>query len=434
MTSSPEGGSGATVLERRGLPKSKWVRAEMAGVLLVLVLTAVPVGWCGRRDFNEALTFTGRMTGAALMVVALIMFLGVAAVVDYWVRGPTSNLGVVALISAGVALLTNALLLVQTWSDGEKVRYPVLFGVLTVGSVLAVVVVWRTLDEIPAPKRVAAALIVSTVLGVGNFSYQNLYQPYRRGAKPLVYLTVGKAVLSKDRKAFAVPVDIKLENHSDVGFYVLGTEFHAMGEQAPLSGRDRLHTQWRADAEHWSKYREKLPLSRREAYQPGQLVAAQPWIAPGNWIEANDESIARTVIQLPIDTPYDHLAFYATASLARKDRLGLGRSDPIGYSWRGAKLPQWVKDLGKGDDSIVYRSDVRENNAIDSYTRKARCVTVYWRFGVHGVEVSESITRRGEANRVTTESEDRDARGRYGLVDVLAGPIEQTLWGIKSQR
>ena len=430
MKTSPKANSRAQMRARRSLARNKRSRVEMAGVMLVLLLTAVPAGWWGFKDFNEALTFPGRVTGAVLIVVWFITLAGAAAVLDHWLRGTIPYSGLFALISTGVAFLANLMLLLQAATDGERPVYPVLLGLLTVGSAWAAVVVWRTLVEIPAPKRVAMALVVSTVLAIANFSYQNLYQPYQRRAKPLLNLTVGKAVLNRDRKAFSLPVDIKIVNHSDMGFYVVGTEFHAMGERVPLSGRDRLYVQWRVDAENWSKYREKHPLSRREAYQPGELVAAQPWLPSGNWIEASDEYVVRTVVQLPLDTPYDHLAFYATASLARKDQIGLGRFNAIGYSWRGVKLPQWVK----GDDAIVYRADIQENNAIDGYTRKPRSISVYWRFGAHGVDVLESIRRKGEEDSAPSEREDREAPSRYGLVDVQTGPIEQTLWDVKSRR
>ncbi|MFF7969756.1 hypothetical protein [Streptomyces sp. NPDC007905] len=405
----------------------------MAWVALVLLLTALPVGWCGFKDFREALTFAGCVTGTALMLAALIMVVGVAAVVDCWVRGPISNFGVIALISTGVALLTNVLLVLQTWNDGEKVGYKVLSVALTAGSLFAVVLVWRRLDEVPTPKRVAAALIVSTIVAVANFSYQYLFQPYRRDATPLVQLNVGKAVLSADRKVFSVPVDIKLVNHSDMGFYVLGAEFHAMGEEVTVSPKDLARSKWREDAEEWSRYREKHPLTRREVYQPGKLVAAQPWMPPGNWVEANDESLTRTVVQLPSDTNFDKLTFYATLSLARKDRLVMEKFGGPSYSWRGATLPNWVKVGEKENDTIIQTAKMHENNAIDQYTRRERLVTTYWRFGSHGVDVAPVIAPVGEEGRTFPEQTNREVRSRYGLLDVLAGPVEETLDEIKTR-
>jgi hypothetical protein len=77
---------------------------------------------------------------------------------------------------------------------------------------------------------------------------------------------------------------------------------------------------------------------------------------------------------------------------------------------------------------------VHENNAIDECTREPRFITVYWQFGTHGVGVTETITRNGEEDRVLTESELREVDIRYGIVEASAGPIERTLWNIKSRR
>ncbi|SEB98028.1 hypothetical protein SAMN05216532_0090 [Streptomyces sp. 2231.1] len=438
MTASPEpkpeAPSGSYVMTRRGMTRCLCSRAEMAWVVLVLLLTALPVGRFGFEDFTEALTFAGCVTGVALMSAALIMVLGVAAVVDCWVRGASSNFGMIALISTGVASLTNVLLALQTWNDGELVVFKVLTMVLSVSSLFAVLLVWRRLDAIPTPKRVAVALIVSTAVAVTNFSYQYLFQPYRREATPLVQLNVGKAVLSADRKAFSVPVDIKLVNHSDMAFYVLGAEFHAMGEDVTVSRTDLSPLKWREEVEKWALYREKHPLTRREVYQPGELVAAQPWIPAGNWVEANDESLTRTVVQLPSDTNFDKLTFYASLSLARKDRLVLQKFGGSDYSWRGKALPQWAKDGKKENDTIIRTADMRENNAIDNLTRKKRHLTTLWTFGPHGVDVSLAIAPVGEEDRPLSPQTIREVGNRYGLLDVLAGPVEETLEEVKAGR
>ncbi|MEU6604373.1 hypothetical protein ABZ922_04735 [Streptomyces shenzhenensis] len=405
----------------------------MAVITLVLLLTALLLARFGIEDLGEALTYTGRITGAILVLVAATALLGAAAVVDHWFRNSFPYSGMVALIGTVAALLTNAMLLFQTLKDGDSTVYRVLWSVLTAGSAWAVFAVWRTSVVIPAPKRVAAALVVSSGLALANFGYQYLYQPSQRGAKPLVKMTVGKPVLSQDRREFAVPVDISLENHSDVGFYLLGAEFHAMGERVPLSAKDRLREQWRADAEQWSKFKEKHPLSRREIHQPGELVAAEPWMPAGNWIEAGDAFVTQTLVQLPIDTPYDQLAFYASADFARKDRMGLEQVGLEGYSWTGGKVPQWMRDQ-KDVDSVIYRGRVHENNAIAKHTMDPRYVTVYWQFGTNGAGVAETITRDGEEDRTLSGAETRALVNRYGLVSAFSGPLERTLWDIKSQR
>ncbi|MFG2226546.1 hypothetical protein [Streptomyces sp. NPDC048644] len=399
-------------------------------------MTTLLLARFGLEGFVHDLTFPGRITGAVLLAVSFTTLVGAAAILDHCTRQSFPYSGLVALIGAFAALVTNAMLLVQTVKNGDSATYPVLFAVLTAGSACAVFAVWRTSVAIPAPKRVAAALIVSSVIAIANFGYQNLYQPFQRQTRPLITLSMGKAVLSKDRTAFAVPVDITLQNRSDVGFYVLGTEFHAMGKKVPLSSKDRLRQQWRTDAEQWRSPSGVNPLSRREMNQPGEMVEAQPWMPYGQWVESNDTFATRVVVQLPTDTPYDQVALYATASLARKDRLVLQPPlDFVAYSWGKGKVPRWVKEQQKtGLDSLVYRARVHENNAIDERTRDPRFVTVYWRFSTHGASVQTSIGRKGEEDRIAPPEEARDLVSRYGLVDLIAGPVERTLWDIKSQR
>lgn len=59
----------------------------MVLILLVLLPTALLLGWWGIEDLSEALTYTGRITGAILILVSALSLLGAAAVVDHWGRG-----------------------------------------------------------------------------------------------------------------------------------------------------------------------------------------------------------------------------------------------------------------------------------------------------------------------------------------------------------
>ncbi|MFF7970270.1 hypothetical protein [Streptomyces sp. NPDC007905] len=401
-------------------------------IVLVLLLTAAHLALFGLDDFMHALAFSGRITGALLVVASITTFLGAAAVLDYAFGGCFPHSGLVALIGTVAALVTNAMLTLEAARDGDSTYWTVGWGLLTVASAWAVYAVWRTSVQVPAPKRVAAAVIVSTAVALGNFGYQHLYQPYQRGGRPLITLNVGKAMVSQDRKTFAVPVDIKIENHNDVGFYVLGAEFHAMGERVPLTAKDRLRMQWRTDAQQQREFRERSPLARREVHAPGQMVMAQPWMDAGDWLEASDSFVTRTVVQLPLNTQYDRLAFYATASFGRKDRLGLDHFELPRYSWRDGKAPEWAKP--DDVDCVIYRSRVHENNAIDNHTRDPRYLSVYWRFSAHGAGVTYTVARKGEENLQLDPDHTHEMLSRYGIVDAGAGPIEQTLWDIKRQR
>ncbi|MFE5214056.1 MULTISPECIES: hypothetical protein [unclassified Streptomyces] len=400
----------------------------VAFIALVLLVTTAYLAWFGLDDAMNALDFPGRITGAVLSAAAIITFLGTLAVLDYAFRGCLPHSGMVALIATVAAFVTNAMLTAEVFRDGDSTPFQVLWSVLTAASACAAFLVWRTRVEIPAPKRVAAAVVVSSVLAVANFGYQHLYQPYQRGGRPLITISVGQAMLSQDRTKFAVPVDIKLENHSEVGFYVLAAEFHAMGERVQPAREDRLRLQWRADAQQQREFRERSPLTRKETHEPGEMVMAQPWMDPGDWIEASDSLATRIVVQLPVKTYYDHLAFYATASFGRKDRLGLDHFDKRSFSWSDSKMPDWAN--GKDIDAVCYRGRVHENNALDEHTRDPRYLYVYWQFGTHGAGVSYTVARLGEEARKTNP---RKMVSRYGILEAGSGPIEQTLWEIKSQ-
>ncbi|MFF4315510.1 hypothetical protein [Streptomyces sp. NPDC001507] len=402
-------------------------RVSLIVITVVLLLTAAALGNFGARDLLSALTFPGRLTGAVLIVVAATALLGVGALMDHWLRHTCDHSGLIALFATFVTFLANSLLFVELLRDADAIRYKVLFGALTAGSAWAVFAVGRTLKVIPTPKRVATALLATTVIALANFGYQNLYLPSQREIKPIIKLTMDDPVPSKDHKAFSVPVNITLENHSDVSFDVLGTELHAMAQKVSLSQEDRLRRQWRIDAEKWTSFERTDPLSRREVHQPGQLVEAQPWMRYGDQIGANDVLTARVVVQLPMDTPYDQVAFYASAHLTRKDRVSLDHLVHMGYSWSGNQVPQWVKGK-KGYDSIMYESRIHENNAIDRETRDPRYIDVFWQFGTHGANILESIS----VNHGKLESGE-EGQNRYGIRIIEAGPVERTLWDIKGR-
>ncbi|MEV6114032.1 hypothetical protein AB0L59_16335 [Streptomyces sp. NPDC052109] len=414
---------------QRMLARNRRSPVCLVSILLVLLLTTVVLGYFGVLDVGSALNFPGRVTGAALIVAAIITFLGAVGALDHWVWHSFPYSGPVALFGAFVALLSNVLLLVGILKDGDSKFYLAVFCALTVGSAGAVFAVWRTSVVIPAPKRVAAALIVTSVIAVGNFGYQNLYMPSQREAEPVIKLATGAPVTSRDHKAFSVPIDITMENHSDVAFYILGDIFHAMAQRVPLSPKDRLRQQWRTDSEQWKDFEGANPLSRREIHQPGELVEAQPWMPYARWIDPGDTFSARVVLQLPMGTPYDEVTFYASASLARKDRMAVEDLNFKGYSWQGsAHVPSWVSG-NKEWDALVFRGKIDENNAIDEHTRDRRTLSVYWRFGTHGADILEAITSPHGPDASSTETQTR-----YGIRDVETGPVERTLWDIKSRR
>ncbi|MGW2826734.1 hypothetical protein ACWC24_38010 [Streptomyces sp. NPDC001443] len=405
----------------------------MVLIQLVLVVTACWLAVLGAGDVLEALTYAGSITGIILLLAAVTVLVGAVAVWDHWFRNRIPHAGVIALIGTIAAFTTNATLLLFTFKDIDRPVFRVLWCLITVACAWAGYAVWRTLAEIPAPRRVAATVILASGVTLANFGYDRVYQPNHQGARPVIEVATRTPVLTKDGKAFAVPVDIKIKNASDVGFYVLGTEFHAMGERARISPKDRRRQQWRGDAEHWRALQEAHPLSRREIQQPGELVAAQPWMPAGNYIEAGDTFVTQTVVQLPTATQYDKLALYASGTFARKDRLRLDQFELKGYSWDGkTRVARWVQQVQQrlAVDDVVYEGRLYESNSIAKHTRYPRYVHVYWVFGVHGAQLLQTIRREGDEDRGGT-SEDRETDRRYGIVDAVTGPMERTLWDVK---
>ncbi|MFJ4948182.1 hypothetical protein [Streptomyces sp. NPDC088760] len=404
-------------------------RVSLTLIMLVLLATTGMLGWFGYENVVTALRFTGRLTGAVLVAVAFTTLVGAIAAADHWLSRKYEYSGVIALIGSFAAALTNLLVWAEILKNGDYWYFKVLFGLLTVGSAWAAFTVFRTLDKIPAPKRVAATLVVTTVIAVANFGYQNLYQPSQRETLPVIKLDVGKSMQNRGGKSFSVPVDIQIENRGDTAFYVLGTEFHAMAEQVRLSRKDRSMQEWRADAESWKDFRAYNPVSRREIHQPGLLVSAQPWMPYGHWIYAKDTFSALVVVQLPKKNRYDQLTFYAGVHLTRKDLSSVDRLKPSGSSWeKKPRVAAWVKNQ-KDFSSLAYKSRIRENNAIDARTRKPRYITVYWQFGQHGVNVFETINASGAKD----ESQE-SVENRYGVRQVDTGPVATTLWDVKTQR
>ncbi|MFJ3714231.1 hypothetical protein [Streptomyces sp. NPDC090057] len=402
---------------------------SLALITLVLLVTIGMLAWFGYEDFVGALTFAGRLTGAVLIAVAFTTLLGAIAATDHWLSHKYEYSGVIALMASFAAALTNLLVAAEILKDGDYWYFKVLFIVLTVGSAWAAFAVFRTSVLIPAPKRVAATVIVTTVIAVANFGYQNLYQPSQHETTPVVKLTVGKSMQNRGGKSFSVPVDIEIENRGDAAFCVLGTEFHAMAERVQLSRKDRSRRDWQGDSEKWRDYQAFNPVSRREIHQPGQLVSAQPWMPVGRWIYAGDKFSARVVVQLPKRTRYDQLTFYAGAHLTRKDLSSVVRFGPPAFTWKNAQVPTWLKEQ-KDFDYVIYKSEIRENNSVDARTRKPRYITVYWQFGPHGVNIMETINIAGTGKDESQEV----VENRYGVRVVYTGPVETTLWDIKNQR
>ncbi len=393
-------------------------------IVLILLMTAFFLGLFGVEDLSEALAYTGRFTGALLLLAAGASLLGAVAVVDHWFRRSFAHSGLVALLGTVTAIVANLMLLTTTLRDADSTGYLVLWCLLVVGSVWATITVYRTSVEIPAPKRVAAAVIVTSAIAVANFGYTQLYQPYQHATLPVLQLTVKEPVLNSAKNAVAIPFTINLENRSNVGLYVIGTDFEVKGRTAPVSPMDRLTPAWRGDLDAGHA------LSLRENLQPPRMVQGNTWAYFNTWLDAGETTTSSRVVELPVDTRFDQLAFRATALIARKDRIHLDTLEEQGRSWHKRLIPPPAGS--PAGDYVLYRARLHENNAIAEHTRDPRYITMWWTFGENGIAVISTIDRKGEERNRTAEDTERWTT-RYGLSYVETGWIQRSLWDVKRQ-
>jgi hypothetical protein len=402
----------------------RWLVALLA-ILMSLGGTAFYALWWGAQDFVGALAYTGRLTGVLFIFAGFVMVLGALAVIDHWLWRGFAYSGLVALFGTVTAFVFNALLIIATWRDGDSKLYLALWWILAAGSLVASYLVYRTV-EIPTPKHVAAAVIVTSVIPIASFGYNQLYLPYQRLASPVIRIDMtGRPVKKADGNGFAVPVTVTLENRSDVGFYLLGAQLVVKGHKVPLSGSDR-RAQWRRDAQAETENE----ISRWEVNEPGQLVEAIHWMSPGQWVDPGARFVTTRFVELPINTPYDQISTVAVANFARKDRLGLQNEEVKQYSWLGYdEVDKLLR--GNHDDYVIWRGRIYENNAIANHTRDPRYVTMWWEFRDSGAYMGDIIERKGKAGRKLTGDETYEMNSRYGLLTAKSGMTVQSLWDIK---
>ncbi|MFE9804619.1 hypothetical protein ACFYP6_38390 [Streptomyces goshikiensis] len=395
-------------------------------IVLILLVTTGYLGFFGVLDVSTALAYTGRFTGVLLIVAAAVVLLGAIAAVDHWYRQSFPNSGLVALLGSVTAATANLMLFITALREGDSTAYLLVWCALAAGGAWAAVAVYRTSVEIPAPKRVAAAVIVSGAVAVANFGYTQLYQPYHTEINPVLDVTLGEPVLSADKKAFALPVTISFENRSDVGVYLLAPEFRVLGTAVAVSPERRPPSQWQRDVESGR------PVSLWEIRGQPELLQAGSWHVFGSWLAGHQTYVTSRTVVLPRSTPYDQIQVAASTAIARRDRMSMDEFGIPHVSWKGnpVKAPDWV--LAGASGYVTYEGRIHENNAIAEHTRDPRHLTVWWTFGGHGAGVSGTIARTGEGDRQLTGAEMVALKNRYGFDFVNKGWVTRSLWDVKS--
>ncbi|MFL4951315.1 hypothetical protein ACJ6WE_29125 [Streptomyces sp. MMS24-I31] len=406
--------------------RAGWTWVVPALFALNLVVTACFLGRFGVEDVTEALAFTGNFAGLMMLVAAAVALVGAVAVPALYLRSGSSYIKLFALVGTATAFVANLMLMVSTVRDGESVPYTVLWCVLAPVSAWSVVAVYRTPVDIPAPKSVGVAAAVAALVAAANFGYNQLYQPYKEMPSPEVTVVLGDPVLSPEKKAFVLPVHFTFENRSDVGMYMLGSQFWVAGRDEKTVSSARSGPVWRTDFERgWASNRWALTPSTR-------IITFGVWMPDfGSWLAPHETFTTTRMVQLPIGIPYDEIRVFADMACARTDRMWVESNWTRESSWGpGVKHPGWVK---KGFDFLHYRTRIRENNSIAEHTREPRYLDYWWLFGDNPGYAFPDITKKSEAGRNLTDEEGHRLYSRYGLARINSGYVSRSLWDLKRQ-
>ncbi|MFE5586275.1 hypothetical protein [Kitasatospora sp. NPDC056531] len=404
-------------------------RTVQIGIALVFLATAFYLGRFGAEDLSEALTYTGRFTGALLLVGSAASLLGLIAVLDHWFWRTVRFSGLVALFGAATALAANLMLFTVTLMDGDWTVYLPIWAALTVGSGWALFTLLRSPGVvILAPKHLAVAAAAGAVVTAANFGYTQLYKPYQSQINPLLDVGFGDPTFTSDGSAVAFPVNMRIENRSSVPLYILGAEYFVWGRDATLTASDRTAADWRSVSE--GDFSSRTEVRDYKTVQAGNI-----WnLPPGSWLEPGQTITTSKIAQLPLPTTYDDLMVAAYVGVVRKDRLTLDQdfSFPKEASWKSHPcLPPGLEN--KSGDFLKRQARIHENNAIANHIRDPRYITMWWIFDNPYPELALQvvIARNGEECHPITSTESNGLISRYGLMLQRTGWAHKSLWGLR---
>jgi hypothetical protein len=382
------------------------------------------VGWFGIIDLTEALTYVGRFTGAVFLAAAVALVIGAGAALDHWFRQAFQYSGAAALVGVCVAVAVNAMLLIAALRDADRTAYEVYWGILLLGSLLAVYAVYRTRLPTFGPAKLTLAIVISSGLAVANFGYAQLYLPYSQSVNTLLEVGFGTPAHNTSSSVAALPVNVKFTNRGNVGVYILGAEYVVLGRKAAINQVVPPPSQWHRDVTTWHE------RSRNTAINGYEIIQKSAWYWPfAHPVEGGEEYSSNQIVHIPLNLSYDEVLVRASVALVRKDRVILDHDyGPREYSWNRARTPnpRWVKGL----DYVKYQGRIHENNAVAEHIRHARYVTVWWIVsGSPGINpFIETIKRYGQEGRETSPVEERRIESRYGLTTDQTGWLEKPMW------
>ncbi|WP_189308678.1 hypothetical protein [Streptomyces albospinus] len=294
----------------------------------------------------------------------------------------------------------------------------------------------RAWVRIAAPRSIAIGAAVTALLGVANFAYAQVYEPY--ASPPMVSVTVELGRISTKGKVASMPLRLHTKNTGKVGVYAIGTLYQVSARKSAYKDAPVPQKDWRVTLSDAGNEVFRYGYIRRGGYD---LLGQGQFLLPGRKLEPGSEMTSEKVVQFPSNGGYDAISANGAVAYLRKDRATLTMGDD--FQWSGQPsweipsyrhkidAPSWVAH--KGEDYMRYQSRIVHGSAMSEWTRNTQYVTLWWvlsppkersPFGPH---LQYAIASMGREGHKPTPAQRQMVSTRYGLNQVSSGTATKSL-------
>ncbi|MBT2369523.1 hypothetical protein J7E88_30680 [Streptomyces sp. ISL-10] len=322
------------------------------------------------------------MTGVAILLAAVVEFIAVVALLDYYGKRRVKYSGEGVLAGAIAAAATNLMFLILQIKGGEYTPYLwIWIGlVLWSGWVIEVLSRQRIWATIPYPKSFALGVAISTAVGAASVAYSVMYVPYTTPEKVPFKASFGKPTVNSQRTVLYVPARVTFRNTGSVRIYVVGTLWAVEGVPATTTKQGTGRIDWK-DALSYRRW-----IYRHESHAPSRMLGAGEFVNAGSRLDPGDDFSADINVPVPLNSDLHRVTVYAAVSYIRADRCKLGNSyaQSVQYSWnRESKGHEHLRDAPKwvanpGDDFIHYGSRIYRGSEILNLTQAPYYADMWW--------------------------------------------------------
>lgn len=382
--------------------------AGLFGSMVLLIKIGTP-------DALSGLTFAGRISGTLFVIAGAVEGLAALAALDYFGKRQVKYSGAAVSLGALISLATDSLLLFLWFQEMESTPYLWVYLPLWIWSIWAL---WALFHEkawrgIPHPKKFAAGVVITAVLGAANVAYSTLYQPT---VAPLVFSAkakFGAAYADPQRPVTHLPISFRAKNEGKVPAYILIDQYWVYGLSGKHFSQGKELRDQRKAAEN------EGDTGRFVGYQEQETIETGPFQAPGGWLEPGEEHIEEKVIEIPREAKYDTIRAGLLLTLMRKDH---GKIDMDEFSFPRFSWNKSDKDVycppGQCIEHVQYHARILSNNNLVNVTRRPRYVTAFWFLDAQNpsILVDISTSETSDYKSIEGDSESERERSRYDIV------------------